>query len=944
MRRIAAVFASKRTDRSDAASSTTASATTTPDAPPPPAPKPSSSKRFFRSLSRKSKAPVGPVADRLNSTELHPPSSSSSSSGAPTTPDDDRGSLLRAPANKAWLPLPPVDPRLGSFHNLEPAPHDRSRFSLPPPPPATPSTLDTEEDDSSTEESSLVPPDPPPKAPERAVPLTAPEYLLALTSNNLRLPYAPPPLLHVPGRPMFPRSCNPRRNLHCSDCLETTMHRKKLQRRLQRRDLSPAEARSIAPFAGRRNVIKEHYQLYMDDVAVREGRVQSHSLGLKRWAERPCFEDRMHVLLSENIPSNPHSEPQWTRVAPATGFGVAALEFSVTLELLADLYEDNIASEYQGQSLAPDASALGYLRLDTQLTLDLAPALSQSPTTLSPSSSVSPPSPATMPSPTSVAGAQSPKQAQSSSLPPSQSRGQTYRASPSPLRMEAASASPRTPSALSPVSSAASTTVAFPARPASSAASPPPPSASSHPPPLKSALKQGVRFAEEEKEDQVPLDYVMRIKRKREEKARFLQAERQRRKYDEERRQHEEEKRKWEEERAAWEREKHAIEEERKKKIYADELVAARSRRDSQRYGFGAMAGEGLATGQWDRNERPRPEREGSSSSYLRPAYDPAAHPHMPRSNSDLLHPMPKPSRQGSSSGSGSPGDSRPNSVYGSGSTPGSRPPSMHSGVPTPSSSQQDVRSRERRMSNTGSRRGSMVSEGGGGSWRQSQHVPIPPLPPVWPMNMSPTMPMPMSAMPMAMPMQMSMQMPMQMQMPQMYGMGMDMPLLPPSPPFMMQQYGPRSPGQSSSRSHSPQRSHSSSPTLGRQNLPASGSSERVNRMSQVRGSSASARAPSLPRSESSPRRAHHQRTSSGEIPPRPPAQRNATSDDRRSPRSSAPSNSGSHRPHPPSHSSSLPPHPPPAFSQARSSWAMPQTGFENTSRPNTGRRQTMIS
>ena len=188
------------------------------------------------------------------------------------------------------------------------------------------------------------------------------------------------------------------------------MHRKKLQRRLQRGDLSPAEARSIAPFAGRRNAIKERHQLHLDDVAVRVGCVQSHSPGLKRWAERPCFEDRVLVLLPENIPTNPHSEPQWTRVAPATGFGVAALEFSVALELLADLYEDNVASE-PGQSPAPDASALGYLRLDTQLTLDLAPTPSLSPTTLSPSSSVSPPSPATMHSPTSAAAAPSPKPA-----------------------------------------------------------------------------------------------------------------------------------------------------------------------------------------------------------------------------------------------------------------------------------------------------------------------------------------------------------------------------------------------------------------------------------------------------------------------------------------------------------------------------------------------------
>ena len=78
-----------------------------------------------------------------------------------------------------------------------------------------------------------------------------------------------------------------------------------------------------------------------------------------------------------------------------------------------------------------------------------------------------------------------------------------------------------------------------------------------------------MRFAEEEpdkdrdkeKDEGVPLGYVLRIKQKREEKARFLQAERERRKHEDERRKHEEERRRWEEERARWEREKRAMEE-----------------------------------------------------------------------------------------------------------------------------------------------------------------------------------------------------------------------------------------------------------------------------------------------------------------------------------------------------------------------------------------------
>ncbi|KAI9001037.1 hypothetical protein BD414DRAFT_20641 [Trametes punicea] len=915
MRRIAAVFASKRSDKSDAASSTAASSA--------PDHSLSSQKqhqpvkphtRFFRSISRKSK-PVDPVVNRLNSSDLHPPSSSSSSSGAPTTPDDDHGSLLRAPVSKAWHSLPhPVEPH-------SPAPSRQS-------------TLDTE--DESSEESFVAPDLPRPQ--ERSTPLAAPAYLLALTSNNLRPPFAPPPLLHVPGCPLFPRSCNPTRTLPYADSLESAMHRKRLQRRLQHGDLSPSEKRFIASFAGRRTVLRERLSLQLDDNAVDYRHVKSASAGLKKWADRPCFEDRVQVLLAENVPVSNADEPAWTRVAPATGFGVAALEYSVTLELLAGLYEEEAPGQQEPQASESSSAPFDFLRLDTQLPLDLTPPLSQSPLTLSPSSPSESPSPASSLSATPPAP--SPTMAPSPSSPSNShapSRNQQYKATPSPLRMEAMSSSSSTGHLVaSPSSTATSTTVASPPPPSSAVSAP-----SSAPPVLlKPALKQGVRFLEGEKEDKadgVPLGYVQRIKQKREEKARFLQAERERRKHEEERRKHEEEKRKWEEERAAWEREKRAIEEERRKRLYADEVAAARSRRESQRFGsLGAATGDGLATGQWDRSERHRPERE-SSATYTRAAYDPAAHAHHPpvRQGSDSSISIARPLRTAGGSGSGSPSDSRPSSVYGSGNVPGSsRPSSMYG---SPSSSQQDVRlrerERERRVSGSGSRRGSMISEGGG-SYRHPDPVPVPPLPQMWGMGMNMNVP-PMQGMPMGMAMPMPM-----------YGMGMDMPLLPPSPPFMMQQYGYRPPSQNSNRNSqhsqpSPSRSHSSSPTLGRHHHSASGSTERVNRLSQSHGSSSSPRAPSVPRSESTPHRGHH-RTSSGEITHRPSVGARSQSDDRRSTKSAAAA--APQRPAP-VHSSSLPPHPPPSFNQARQSWALPKSGFENVSRPSqSGRRQTIIS
>ena len=386
MRRIAAVFSSKR-DRSDAASSSAASTTTEQTQT-----TAKSSKRFFRSISRRSR-PVDPAFNSLNSGDFHPPSSSSSSSGAPTTPDDDRGSLLKVSTSKVWSPLPPIpiDSSLAAFHRFVPTSHDRKSLLSGPRPTPSQSTLE----DASSEECSVAPDLS--RQLERSLPLTAPAYLLSLTSSKLGPPYAPPPLLDVPGGPEFPRSCNARRSLSQNDSLESNMLRARLQRRLQRGDLSPSETRSIASFTGRRAASKDRPSLLLDDTAVRVGHIRPASVGLRKWVERPCFEDRLGVLLAENLPAGGlnaygECEPMWTRVEPATGCGVADLEYSLTLELLAGLYEDILPSEHsqERQGPAPDTSAFVPLRLDTQLPLDLGPSLTftQPTITLSPSSSL----------------------------------------------------------------------------------------------------------------------------------------------------------------------------------------------------------------------------------------------------------------------------------------------------------------------------------------------------------------------------------------------------------------------------------------------------------------------------------------------------------------------------------------------------------------------------
>lgn len=236
----------------------------------------------------------------------------------------------------------------------------------------------------------------------------------------------------------------------------------------------------------------------------------------------------------------------------------------------------------------------------------------------------------------------------------------------------------------------------------------------------------------------MPLAHIMRIKRGREDRAKFLELQKERRAFEEERLKHEAEKKRWEQEKRVWETERKAEEEEKKKRLYQQEVIAARKRRESQAFGLGSFSSD-------------LPEVEPQSSrrqgSYSRPAYDSS---HRQGSDGSLPAATQPPSRNESF-----------NSLRGI-----SRPQSLRSEpLPSPKSSPsvEDVtKTRERRISM------------------------FPATPPPLPMLMQPHgYPWGMSAMP---------QMPMPMQMiPQMPYYPMDnMPLLPPTAPFMVQQTGDR--------------------------------------------------------------------------------------------------------------------------------------------------------
>ncbi|KAJ7590938.1 hypothetical protein C8J56DRAFT_1163015 [Mycena floridula] len=310
--------------------------------------------------------------------------------------------------------------------------------------------------------------------------------------------------------------------------------------------------------------------------------------------------------------------------------------------------------------------------------------------------------------------------------------------------------------------------------------------------PIPSVVKRGVRFAEDDKEDIIPIGYALRIKQQREQKAKFLSEQRERRAFEEERAKIEAERRKrdkermqWEKERQAWENEKKAMEEERQRRLIAAELAATRERRENQRNGGGNRTMHPSASSTSLRE----PERNPAESKrYSRPVYDAPSHPHPRRQASE---PGP-PTNASYSPHSSSPPSSRPPSIGVSSSQnqllpPGSksRPPSVNSMHSL--SSSEDVRARGRSAKrNSVNSVSSATSRPGGVSsyatWSSSHtNLPVPPVP--------------------AFP--------------------LDMPLLPPTAPFMLHQY-PRQ------KNNSPASSGSSSP----RRLPSNHSSERLDHQS----------------------------------------------------------------------------------------------------------------
>ena len=307
-----------------------------------------SSRRFFGTLTR-----ITVSTDPPNR-PLEPAHSSASSTGSVSlrTPEDG-GPILHAAQSssirKSWTSwfTPKKSDLLGQPQS-RPSSYLSDSLSAVPLPPATPtpsriitseplaeSDDDTSEDSSSESEGPFHPPPAPLRRDTGNRQLSPVDFLSALTTNSIPSSFSSPPLLLRPDAPLFPRSSNPSRSLLFCNSVESTMHKKRLLHRLQRKPLNLADRRLLASIGSRAPSAAQRRPLVQPEEGERYNltQVQSSSLGLKRWIARPYFEERMVVWAPDE------AGVIVCRAVNGSGFGVWALEASETLEVLAGLVD-----------------------------------------------------------------------------------------------------------------------------------------------------------------------------------------------------------------------------------------------------------------------------------------------------------------------------------------------------------------------------------------------------------------------------------------------------------------------------------------------------------------------------------------------------------------------------------------------------------------------------
>ena len=120
-------------------------------------------------------------------------------------------------------------------------------------------------------------------------------------------------------------------------CVE--VHKKRLLKRLESRKLDRLEQTSILPFSTRahtRNKATRTLSTSEETMSVSKAVRGGWSCGMKKWALRPCFEERVVVWSVDDT-----SQLVRAPVLRSSLFGVAELEFSEGAEALAGLHRQN---------------------------------------------------------------------------------------------------------------------------------------------------------------------------------------------------------------------------------------------------------------------------------------------------------------------------------------------------------------------------------------------------------------------------------------------------------------------------------------------------------------------------------------------------------------------------------------------------------------------------
>lgn len=331
MRRLASVLlaSSRRSDKSDAPSSTSSADDTSRTR------LVQKKSKVFPSLSRKHLSSIDPQSlPHLVASDLAN-SSSSSSSGSTTirTPDDD--GLPRTPSKKgSWKSWLGGKNAIVSDHPEEhhPPPWQSSQNTLRP---SKPASNETDDASSQSEDPYGNPDDIHTRSYSPEQMATARANARTMIMNSFVHEPTSPPLFQSADAISFPRSCNNSRRLRRRETLESELHKKSLLARLAR--LSPSAESSIALLASKPIYSKQKtHPNFQDDVFPSADSVSFHSSGLENWVLRPCLEDRLQLWSHSDS-----GEIIRTRI-PGFHFGVAALEFSESLELLAGtLLEDD---------------------------------------------------------------------------------------------------------------------------------------------------------------------------------------------------------------------------------------------------------------------------------------------------------------------------------------------------------------------------------------------------------------------------------------------------------------------------------------------------------------------------------------------------------------------------------------------------------------------------